>query len=125
MNIQYKIAKTKQDFKEGTELFRQYAHSQSLDLSFQNFLEELEFIDKQYNEPKGGLLLSKDNQKAVGCMGIKKWNSQIAEIKRMFIQAPYWGNCIGVTLLQLSLDLAINLGYKKVRLDMAGGYDCC
>ena len=117
INISFKKAETQQQFAEATILFHQYAEFIGIDLTFQNFAQELKTIDKQYSKPEGTLLIAYDGAKAVGCVALRKWDSDTSELKRMFVQQEYQGHKIGQRLLQQILDIAQELNYKRVRLD--------
>ncbi len=116
-HITYKIAHAAKDFEDGEKLFQEYAKSLSIDLSFQDFASELKTIEKQYNKPRGALMLAYNEELAVGCAGIRELDNEIAELKRMFVQQEYRGCQIGQTLLNMAIDTAIEIGYKKIRLD--------
>ena len=116
-DIIYKIAETKSDFEQGKELFREYATSLGVDLSFQDFEKELTTIDQQYRQPNGGLILAFKDEQPAGCAGVRKLEEDTAELKRMYVKIEYRGYNIGVGLLERSLKLARELGYKKMRLD--------
>ena len=116
-DILIKAASTKTEFEEARDLFKQYANSLNVDLCFQNFSGELETIDKQYNKPAGALLLAYKNNIAVGCVGIRQLEKDIAELKRMYVQPAYRKNKIGVKLLEFAVGIAKDLNYKKIRLD--------
>ncbi|MDD5571536.1 MAG: GNAT family N-acetyltransferase [Bacteroidales bacterium] len=117
MDILYKIAETNQEFEDGKELFRQYADSLKIDLSFQDFSNELKTINQQYNKPKGALILAYKEGKAVGCVGIRELETDIVELKRMYVLPECRGNNIGQKLLELCIDTAKKLNYSKMRLD--------
>lgn len=117
INISFKVAEAPQEFAEGASLFQQYAGYIAIDLSFQNFEEELKTIDRQYNKREGTLLIAYDGTKAIGCIALRKWDSETAELKRMFVQQEYQGHKIGQRLLQQIRDIAQELKYKKVKLD--------
>ena len=112
-----KIANTCKEFDDGRKLYQQYADSLDIDLSFQDFQEELKLLDKQYNKPRGALLLAYKNDIAIGCTGIREFDTQTAELKRMFVMTEYRGNKIGLKLLEFAIDIAKELNYKKIRLD--------
>jgi len=116
-SISFKIAETLQDFEQGASLFQQYAEFIGFDLSFQNFDEELNTIDKQYSKPVGSLIIAYDGEKAVACVALRRWDTETAELKRMFVLQEYQGHKIGLRLLEQILGVAQKLGYKKVRLD--------
>ena len=116
-NIVFKIADTKQEFNAAKNLFQQYAQSLDIDLCFQNFNDELITIEKQYKKPAGALLLAYKNNSAVGCAGIRQLDKETAELKRMFVQPEYRQFKIGKKILELAIDIAKNLKYKRIRLD--------
>ena len=51
------------------ELFRQYAASLAIDLSFQNFERELALLPGDYSPPRGALFLVRADGSPVGCIG--------------------------------------------------------
>jgi len=105
-DILFKIATTNQEFEDGRKLFQQYAESLDLDLGFQDFFNELKTIDQQYNKPKGALLLAYKNSIPVGCVGIREFDKDAAELKRMYVKTEYRKYKIGVKLLELSIEIA-------------------
>ena len=117
IDISFKVAETPQEFAEGAILFQQYAQFIGIDLSFQNFEEELKTIDKQYNKPEGTLLIAYDGTKPIGCVALRKWDIKTAELKRMFVQQEYQGHKIGRKLLEQVLQIAQALNYRQVKLD--------
>ena len=116
-DILFKIASTNQEFEDGKNLFLQYAKSLDINLSFQDFSSELKMIDKQYNKPKGSLLLAYKNNIAVGCVGIRELDKDTAELKRMYVQPEYRKYKIGMKLLELAIQISKDLNYKSIRLD--------
>ena len=121
MSIQYKIAETSDEFKHGEKLFLLYADSLNVDLSFQNFTDELKTINKQYNKPGGALLIAYNGEDAIGCAGLRMINSEVAELKRMFVLTEYNGQGIGKKMLGIIIDIAHELKYKKIKLDTLPG----
>jgi GNAT superfamily N-acetyltransferase len=115
--IVYKIAKSEDEFEQGRILFKEYADELNVDLSFQDFEKELRTIHVQYNKPDGGLLLAFFDDKPVACAGVRRSDEETAELKRMYVKSGYRGHRIGVALLERSLSMAKDFGYKKVRLD--------
>jgi len=116
-NIEFKTASTPEEFLDGRSLFIQYANSLDVDLSFQDFQNELDTIEKQYSEPKGALLLAYKDDIVVACAGIRELNKDIAELKRMFVEPGYRKLKIGRKLLELAIDIARQLNYNLIRLD--------
>jgi len=69
-DVLFKTATINKEFEDGKSLFQQYANSLDLDLGFQDFSNELKLINKQYNKPKGALLLAYKDNIAIGCAGV-------------------------------------------------------
>ena len=111
------LAKTPEDYNAAAGLFREYAAWLNIDLCFQNFEAELLTLDKMYALPHGGIILCKENEAFIGCVGIRKIDDDIAEMKRMWIQTDQHGRGLGSALLEKAIDLAKDCGYKKIRLD--------
>ncbi len=105
------------DFAIGKQLFLEYAQSLDFDLCFQNFEQELADIQVQYGVPNGCLLLVKNEQEAVGCAGVRRWQGDIAELKRMYLKPQTRGLGLGRKLLEAALENARSLGYRSIRLD--------
>ena len=116
-DILFKLAETDKEFKDGKNLFQQYAQSLDIDLSFQGFNDELHTIDKQYKAPTGALLLAFHGDVAVGCAGVRQLDKDTAELKRMFVREEYRAFKVGKRLLELAIDFARDLHYKAIRLD--------
>ena len=53
----------------------------------------------------------------IACTAVRKSDKGTAELKRMYVKTGYRGHRIGVELLKRSLNMAKDLGYKKIRLD--------
>ncbi|GAB4491025.1 MAG: GNAT family N-acetyltransferase [Saprospiraceae bacterium] len=111
------VATSATDFSVGKQLFLEYAQSLNFNLCFQNFEQELADIQTQYGAPNGCLLLVKNEQEAVGCAGVRRWQGDIAELKRMYLQPKTRGLGLGKKLLEVALENARSLGYRSIRLD--------
>ena len=115
--ISYKTADTKSEFEAGKKLFEEYAGSLNVDLSFQNFTQELDNIELEYSKPDGALLLAYCDSLPMACAGIRRFDHSIAELKRMYVKTEYRGKLIGLIILQQAISIAKQLGYQKLRLD--------
>lgn len=116
-SVEFKTVHDPKDFEIAVELFREYERSLDFKIDFQNFEEEIESITKMYVKPHGSLILAFWGNTPVGIIGLRKWDSEIGEIKRMYVQPDYRKRKIGFELLRLILETAKKLEYKKVRLD--------
>lgn len=110
-------AQAKTDYDTGKKIFLEYAESLGFSICFQNFEQELADIQVQYNAPNGCLLLVKEGDEAVGCAGLRRWQGDIAELKRMYLKPSRRGQGMGRRLLGSALQHARQLGYRRVRLD--------
>lgn len=115
--ITLKKAKTTDDFEQGKRLFIQYIQSLDFELTFQDVDRELQRLAVEYNHPTGVLLLAYDGEKAIACAGVRKIDTAIAELKRMFVDPAYRGRQLGQQLLQMVLEETGRLGYRSIRLD--------
>lgn len=119
MNYIFKLITEEEDFEKARNLFLEYANSLDFDLHFQNFIKELEEINIQYNKPDGGLILIIDrlSGEEIGCVGIRKFEDKVAELKRMFIKESHRNKGLGAELLRRAIQLSKDLDYENIRLD--------
>jgi putative acetyltransferase len=115
----FKLIDNEDDFQKARKLFIEYSNSLDFDLHFQNFKKELSEMDIQYNKPHGGLILIIDSQsgKEIGCVGIRKSEDRVAELKRMYIKDAHRNKGLGKELMHRAVELSKSLGYEKIRLD--------
>jgi len=106
-----------EEYEIAKDLFREYADELKINLDFQDFDEELESIKQQYKKPYGGIIILKIENKACGCVGIRKFENNICELKRMYIKKDFRGKAFGEQLLIKAIDLSRFLKYHKIRLD--------
>ena len=99
------------------ELFLAYAGWIGIDLSFQNFNEELENLPGDYVAPGGCLLLTLCDKSPAGCIALRKLEAGVCEMKRLFVALDFHGRGIGKRLTQEIIAEAKELGYTKMRLD--------
>src|SRR5512138_802312 len=121
-NYKFILVSDPAEFDKARVLFREYAELIKVDLCFQNFMNELKEIHVQYHQPTGGLILIIDNLtgEPVGCVGIRKLDNHVAELKRMYVREKYRRMGLGRQLLDRAIMLAVTLKYKKIRLDTLG-----
>lgn len=106
------------EYKIAIDLFKEYALQLGVDLSFQNFNQEIQNIEHQYAKPSGVIYIGFDNnEKPIACFGIRMFEDVICELKRMYVNKNYRGQGLGKKLLIKSIAVGKELGYKKMRLD--------
>jgi len=108
---------TEAEYAAASALFKEYAEWLNIDLSFQNFEEELLQLKEMYSEPNGAIFLLQQTEDFIGCVAIRKKENDIAELKRMYIKPTTRKNGGGTLLLEKALAAASQLGYKRIRLD--------
>ena len=116
-NIEIIIANTRDEFIKGKDLFMEYSKELNFDLGFQDFEKEIRQINKQYYAPTGALILLKLGKDFIGCVGIRQFNDQIAELKRMYIKNDHQQKGYGRLLLDKAIELSRELKYDRIRLD--------
>ncbi|MDZ7645974.1 MAG: GNAT family N-acetyltransferase [Cytophagales bacterium] len=117
--LTFKEGSTEKDYLVAADLFTEYVERLGIDISFQNFNEELASLSTMYAKSQGVLTLSRQKMtEPIGCFGIQKiGKNSICELKRMYIREQARGFGIGKKLLLKSIEAATLLGYKKMRLD--------
>ncbi|RJE22990.1 acetyltransferase [Aspergillus sclerotialis] len=108
-------------------LFTLYAKSLGVDLTYQNFQEELDSLPGKYSESQGGALLiarsdtptsnNDSTPKAIGCVALRRNTSTWCEMKRLYVVAGARGTRLGEKLVEAILVRAKELGYRGIRLD--------
>jgi len=117
--ILYEIipASSPQQISEVKSLFLEYADWLGFSFCFQGFEEELATLPGKYAPPQGRLYLVVIDHKSAGCIGIRKIAERICEMKRLYVKPEARGLGIGKKLVELVINDAKNIGYKKMRLD--------
>lgn len=99
------------------ELFLAYADALGVDLSFQGFADELDGLPGDYAPPQGTLLLAWDGAVPVGCVAVRLFEGDIAELKRLYVSPGARGLGLGSELTRAALAFAASAGYRRIRLD--------
>ncbi|MBC7689743.1 MAG: GNAT family N-acetyltransferase [Aquabacterium sp.] len=117
--IEIRQATSATEFAAAKTLILQYVQWLGMDLSFQNFDQEMETMPQTYGHPDGALFIALKADKPVGVAGIKRFNATECEVKRMFIQPESRGFDIGKLLLTECIAIAKKLNYQTIKLDTA------
>ncbi len=111
-------ANSVEDYQLAVGLFKEYAAQLGVDLEFQNFSSELEKMELHYTRPKGVLIIAyNEKYLPIGCFGIRNFENTTCELKRMYLRKEARGLGIGKLLLEKSISIGKELGYKSMRLD--------
>lgn len=109
------------------EIFREYAATLDVDLSFQDFDEELATLPGEYAAPRGQILLAHVDGNLAGCCALRPQDSvdytNAAEMKRLYVRKAFRGFGLGRLLAEGTLDAARLCGYACVLLDTLDGME--
>ncbi len=99
------------------DLFREYAAWLKVDLCFQGFEKELAELPGAYAAPRGRLVVACDGDKVVACVGLRPFNEQDGEMKRLYVVPALRGQGIARRLTVRLLAEAKSIGYRRMLLD--------
>ncbi len=99
------------------ELFKEYTDSLGFDLSFQNYEQEFADLPGKYTAPDGRLLLAIYDDKIAGCVALRKFENDICEMKRLYVQPEFRRKGIGKALSVAIINAAREIGYSIMRID--------
>lgn len=78
---------------------------------------EIADLPGDYGPPGGALLIAYDGSTPVGCAGLHRLGSRVAEVKRVYVRPTFRGGGVGRRLTERALRAARRLGYRRVVLD--------
>ena len=99
------------------ELFREYADSLEVDLSFQGFEAELAALPGEYAPPRGALLVALGGAETAGCVGIRPLDGDACELKRLYVRPAFRAGGLGRALTLAAIEEARRLRYARMLLD--------
>jgi GNAT superfamily N-acetyltransferase len=98
-------------------LVQEYAASLDVDLSFQNFDQELQHFATEYAAPTGAFILAEDEGQYLACIGLRRFSDHAGEIKRLYVAPAARGRGLGRVLVERIIDAARQIGYRSLLLD--------
>ena len=120
-SVAFELANTADALHDASLLFSEYANSLGIDLSFQNFDEELAQLPGEYAAPRGALLVAYIDGTPAGCCALRPLDNSdypnAAEMKRLYVRKAFRGFGLGRELAEATLDAARQIGYDHVLLD--------
>ena len=115
------------EMEEVREIFLEYASKLDVDLSFQDFEEELATLPGEYAPPRGQIILAEVDGALAGCCALRPLDtadySNAAEMKRLYVRKAFRGFGLGRSLAEAILDAARLRGYACVLLDTLDGME--
>lgn len=116
-NLVLLAARERGHWYHARRLMNAYADSLELDLSFQNFEHELDYLESEYASPSGAFILAVEDGQFVGCAGLRRFDEGAGEFKRLYLVPHARGRGIGRELAEAVVDAARKIGYERLLLD--------
>lgn len=110
-------AESSQEIGIARSLFLEYARSLNFSLCFQSFEQELAELPGDYAPPGGRLFLATHESQIAGCVALRRLESAICEMKRLYVRPNFRGQGAGRVLAEGLIAAARAIGYKCMRLD--------
>lgn len=105
------------DTEELNSLIREYVGWLNIDLSYQDFEGEMARIESIFTLPSGQYTFAIVDSNVAGGVGFKRLDSEVAEVKRLYVRPGYQGLALGQALMSNLLGKLTDLDYKRVVLD--------
>src|SRR5262249_19135579 len=115
--LEIRLATSAEEIATARGLLREYADGLGVDLSFQNFDEELATLPGVYAPPEGRLLLAWDGAAAAGCVALRRFTDGVGEMKRLYVRPAWRGTGLGRAMAEALIAQARAAGYTILRLD--------
>ncbi|HET7436817.1 MAG TPA: GNAT family N-acetyltransferase [Thermoanaerobaculia bacterium] len=100
------------DLAEVRPLFLEYAASLDVDLSFQQFDDELAQLDTTY----ALILIAREERQPAGCVALRDLGDRICEMKRLYVRPAFRGQNLGRALAERVAEARAR-GFRAMRLD--------
>ncbi|MCM8610639.1 carbonate dehydratase [Accumulibacter sp.] len=99
------------------QFIRNYAAWLGVDLSFQDFDQEMASLPGAYAPPAGRLFYAERDGQAAGCVAIRPLSAGLCELKRLYVEPSQRGYGVGRDLTLAAIKAAKEIGYRKLLLD--------
>jgi putative acetyltransferase len=115
------LGQVKAMFNELVDFYRTGIDAEVPDLNdvpaMSGYEEEFERLPGKYAPPDGRLLIALYNGDAAGCIGLKKLDDGICELKRLWVRPNFRGHKIGQALVEKLINEARETGYHVMLLE--------
>lgn len=106
------------DWRDVERLIRAYLAELPFEIDFQDLDRELGELPVEYGPPRGAALLTRaDDGRAVGVVGVRRFDDRSGELKRMYVAPEGRGAGSGRALGEAAVAAARELGYERLLLD--------
>ena len=110
-------ARSNSDLADVRVMFREYADLVAEALCFENYDHELATLPGEYAPPGGELLIARDEQGALGCVGLRRHDPVSGEMKRMYVRDRGRDKGLGRRLAVAVIEEARKRNYQRLLLD--------
>lgn len=111
-----RIAVFPDDADNVEQLLREYFAWLELPSSHRGFDEEMKQLACHYSGDAGILMLLEKEHAVIGCIALQKHDSDVAEVRRLYVRERYKGHGYGEYLMLEALKVARTLKFKKLVL---------
>lgn len=111
------ICNSKEEFAIARTITQDYLEWLGMNLDFQNTEKEFQVFETMYGKPEGCFIYATIDGVITGGVAIRKLDSKICEMKRLFVYNSSQGKGLGQFLCDKIISIASELGYSKMRLD--------
>lgn len=98
-------------------LIYEYVEWLDIDLSYQNFDQEMAGLESLFTLPSGCYSFAMIDGRVAGGVGFRTIDETTAEVKRLYVRPHYQGLQLGRQLMVYLLEKLNCLGYQRVVLD--------
>ncbi len=99
-------------------LLGEYAADPDVAACVEDFATELSGLPGEYQPPRGGMLVAVGaDDVPAGCVGLREFDGDTAEMKRLYLGPGARGGGVGRRLVEAVVELARSLRYQAIRLD--------
>ncbi len=91
-------------------------------LEAEHELGDMDDIQHNYFENGGTFLVMSDAERIIGSGALRKLDEVTCELKRLWFLPEYHGKGYGWQMLSTLLEIARQMGYKKIRLETDANY---
>ena len=101
------------------QYFRNYAAWLGVDLSYQNFDQEMASLPGAYTATEGRLFFAEIEGRPAGCVGVRPLpeSEGVCEMKRLYVDPEERGHGVGNALALAAIKAAKEIGYRKLIID--------
>jgi ribosomal protein S18 acetylase RimI-like enzyme len=118
--IYIKRCTTEADFAFAVRITKDYLRWLDADLSFQDIDSELSNFSSMFGPPQGNFLFAWHNSDLAAGVGLRRFDDNLCEMKRLFVYDAFKRQGIGRCLCTAHVQYAVELGYASMRLDTLG-----